>query len=258
MSDNQTEIFDKINAYFDHIYVLTIQRAFDRHQLIRKQLIGLNYSFFFGTDKQLTDAENLISKKIYDPVLARYFNRYNKEMKIGEIACSLGHKAIYEDILQNQYKKVLILEDDVVVNHSGLITFQYIEKELPLDWDLLYLDYNKHTKNNLYTSLKKLVYHIQKYIGLLKWTHKTISNLFARPYSVHLKKAGYHDFTSAYAITRKAAEKLFELQSPVCFPSDHLLAYAVTNEIINGYISTTKIFAQQSQQKQSGLISYVE
>lgn len=251
-------MFDEINTYFDHIYVLTIKRATDRHQSIQHQLQGLNYSLFFGTDKQALSTEQLISAKVYDPVLAQKNHRYNKEMKPGEIACSLGHKAIYEDMVNKNFSKVLILEDDVIVNKDGIGLFSSIFSEIPGNWDIIYFDYNKHINNNLFTQLKKIVYHIQKKLGQLKLSHRTIRNLYAISLSKHVRKAGYHDYTSAYAITRSAAEKLIELQSPVSFPSDHLLAYAVTNEYIKGFITIPKLFIQLSQQKQSDYTSYVE
>jgi len=56
------------------------------------------------------------------------------------------------------------------------------------------------------------------------------------PYSNHLKKAGFHDFAHAYAITRSAAEKLLKMQTPIQYIADNLLDHAITRNIVNGYI----------------------
>jgi GR25 family glycosyltransferase involved in LPS biosynthesis len=83
--------------------------------------------------------------------------------------------------------------------------------------------------------------------------------LYARKFSEHLFLAGYHDFTSAYAITESAAKKLINLQTPVAFVADNLLAHACSNLLINGLVSSPKVFLQESQlQDKKTRESYVE
>ena len=238
---------EALNSFFDYIYVLTIDSAKDRQDKIKSELVGLNYSFFYGVNKSDLDMDKLERDNVYSSSKAKERNRYNKGMKLGEIACSLGHSNIYEDVIKNRYKRVLILEDDVVLNLNGIEKFTSLISELPNNWDLIYFDYTKHENRNILSYFKVATYHIQKVIIGLKLSHLMIKNLFPRNYSEHLKKSGYHYFTSAYAITENAANVLKELQTPIQFPSDHLLAYAATNELINGFISTNKLFNQQSQ-----------
>jgi hypothetical protein len=94
----------------------------------------------------------------------------------------------------------------------------------------------KNGDPGLGSSLKKIFYHIQHAVGLLKWDHQVIRNMFALPYSDHLKKAGFHDFAHAYAITRVGAEKLIQMQTPIQYIADNLLAHAITRNIVSGYI----------------------
>jgi hypothetical protein len=129
---------------------------------------------------------------------------------------------------------------------------------MPNNWHLLYLDYAKNDTNNFFLTVKRWIYHLQKTIGLLKWSHTTINHLHAKPYSKNLRKAGYHDYTSAYAITQYAAKVLLKVQTPVSFPSDNALAHAVTNLYINGFITVPKFFEQLSQQKNNMVKSYVD
>ena len=257
ITDNENK-FSTLNNYFNHVYVLTIERAVERHKKIKEELNGLNFSFFFGFDKQNLTIENLVKKNIYDPISAKKRSRYNATMKLGEVACSMGHKAIYEDAVNNGYSKILILEDDVSINQEGIVLFNQIVNQLPINWDIIYFDYFKNEEKKLFTYFKQFIYHIQKSIGLLKWSHATINNLFASNFSTNIKKAGYHDFASAYAITLKAAKTLANLQTPIVFPADHVLPFAITNNLLNGYISIPKIFIQQSQLNKHEIGSYVE
>jgi glycosyl transferase family 25 len=249
---------DSINNYFDNIYVLTITRATERHEQLKISLKGLHYQLFFGVDKNNITVDDLEKNYIYNSAKAQQNNRYNKTMTLGEIACSIGHKMIYEDVMKNGFNKVLILEDDVVFNENGITSFSEMLIEAGSNWDILYFDYLKNDKRKFAHYIKQIFYHIQRHIKLLKWSHKTINNLFARSYTKHLKKAGYHDFASAYAINNKTAALLFKLQTPISYPADHVLPYAITNELITGFITVPKIFEQTSQYNKATIGSYVE
>lgn len=253
----QINSINTINNYFDKIYVLTIQRATDRHLKLQESLKGLNYDLIFGVDKMNAEFET-IKHKHYSNNLAIRFNRYNKPMKDGEIACALGHKLIYQDMLKNNYKKILILEDDVEFNNAGLLQIDDILKELPLNWDVVYFDYFKNDKTNFFLVLKTNIYLVQHFLGLLKWSSLTIKNLLAKPFSKHLKKAGYHDYASAYAINNKAAAVLINMQTPISRPSDHALPIAITTNLLNGFISIPKVFIQTSQFNKNVVGSLVE
>lgn len=253
-----SDLFLSINSYFDHIYILTIPRAVERHKKIENDLKGLKFSFFYGVDKQNLNVAELEHKDIYNSSKAKQNSRYNKEMTKGEIACSMGHKMILKDIIGNNFSKALILEDDVIVNPEGVLLFEKIIKELPTNWDILYFDYHKNISKGWKQIVKQAIYHIQRFLGLLKFSHCSIKNLYATPYSQHLKKAGYHDYASAYAVTLKAAKKLVELQTPISYPADHVLPYAITNEILTSYITIPKIFQQLSQTNKEIIGSYVE
>ena len=74
-----------------------------------------------------------------------------------------------------------------------------------------------------------------------------VRNMYARNFQPHLLVAGHHQFASAYAVTRSAAEKLVKLQTPLSFQSDHLLSFASTNQLLKAYISYPKVFLNESQ-----------
>ncbi|TDH26142.1 glycosyltransferase family 25 protein [Segetibacter sp. 3557_3] len=251
--------FTPINEFFDHIYVITLERATQRQTRINEILSGLNYDFFIGSDKKDFTIDGLVEQGIYDEAKAIELHRYNKPMNTGQIGCSWSHRRVYEDMLKHGYKKVLILEDDAVPQKEGMEQVGQMLSELPDDWDLLYFDYEKNFRRNLGTFFKLLVYHIKAFFGKLKWSHKTIDNLYTRKFSEHLRCAGFHDYTSAYAITDTTAKKLIELQTPLAFVADNLLAHACSNKLVRGFVGIPKVFVQASQSEDKKLReSFVE
>ncbi|MBX9782807.1 MAG: glycosyltransferase family 25 protein [Chitinophagaceae bacterium] len=249
--------FHEINNFFDKIYIISIARATERHEKIEMHLQGLNYELFMGVDKNDLSISTLIKENIYDDILARKHHLWKQPMITGQIACAWSHKKVYEQQLTNRYNKILILEDDVIIHQIGIDLFPQMIAELPKDWELLYFDYHKRTEKNKNAWYRTMVYLLQHYAGRLNWSPAMIANLYAAPYSAHLKKAGFHEYTSAYAITLSAAEKLQKLQTPLSFIADNLLGYAITNKMINAYLSVPKLFEQESQQQGGNTYSYV-
>lgn len=251
--------FSTLNTFFDHIYIITLERATERQAKINEALEGLSFTFFMGADKKDFTIDELIEKGIYNEEKAKALHRYSKPMNTGQIGCAWSHRLVYEDMISKKYSKVLILEDDVIINKEGYPQLEAMLQQLPANWDLWYLDYQKNLRRNFGTFLKQQSYHLQRLVGRLKWSHKTINNLYARKFSEHLFLCGYHDFTSAYAISQKAAKKLVELQTPIAFVADNLLAHAATNLHVYGFVSCPKVFLQESQlQDKKNRLSYVE
>lgn len=239
--------FRELNLFFDKIYVITIARAGHRREKLGPLLKGLNYSFFWGTDKNILESNKALLNELYSEEKARMLHRYGKPMITGHIACSLSHRNVYEDIIKNNYRNALILEDDVVPDKYGLLRISEMLFSLPLDWELLYLGYNKNTRRHAANLLKQGFYHILSSLGLLKWNSTMIKNLHARPFSQHLNRAGYHDFTHAYAISQSGARKMMTVQTPIAFNADTALSWAVTNELLNAFITVPQVFLQEVQ-----------
>lgn len=236
------ESFTLLNNYYDKIYVLTVEAADERRKLFTERFIGLHYSFFYGADKNNFTVEEVIENGTYSEKLSSQHHRYNKKMKIGEIACAWSHKMIYEDMLKKNYNHILIFEDDAVPAPDIMNRLSSVLTEIPDDCELLMWSWSKNGDNDLFSNIKKSWYHIQHTFGLLKMDHTIINNLFAKPYSKHLKKAGFHDFTTAYSINSSAASKFLKMQTPIQYIADNLLAYSSSSQQIKGYIVYPAIF----------------
>jgi glycosyl transferase, family 25 len=246
MNDVQT-FFSDLNRFFDKVFVITLQRATDRHAHIQQELNGLQYELFYGKDKQAFSVTDLEQTGIYSESLSRKHHRYGKAMQPGMIGCAWSHQEVYKIIIQGGYQKVLILEDDVVINKTGVTIWPQALCELPPDWELLYLGFAEKETVPPLAAFKKAVYHLQRLLGRLNYSHKTISNLYPKKTGRYVSKAGYHDCTHAYGLTLSGAKKLLALQTPVSFVADNLLAHAATNEVVKAYIVQPKLINQLYQ-----------
>ena len=149
---------------------------------------------------------------------------------------------VYEEMLRAGYQRILVLEDDAVPDETRLKDIAEIIQEIPSNCELLWWGWDKNGNTAALSFLKKTWYHLQHRLGKLKWNHRMIKNLYAKPFSKHLKKAGFHDYTYAYAISSSAAEKLINMQTPIQYIADNLLAHAATNEVLVSYTAWPKLF----------------
>ena len=234
-----------LQLYFDKIFVVSLPRFTGRHQQVEQRLQGLNFDFFWGVDKLQMDNEEVRSNGTYDEQRAKKLQRQGKALNLGEVACSLSHRNVYEWMIKNNWKKILILEDDVLPLYNNLNLLPGVLNELPADWELVYLGYLKHENVNTNLKVKQFFYKILSRLGLMKWNYTMIKNLLPRPYSSHLKKAGFHDCTHAYAISLEAAKKLISAQTPVVYRADDLLSATILKGELNAFITDPKFFDQE-------------
>jgi glycosyl transferase family 25 len=240
------QYFQLLNQYYDKIYVLSVRSATERRKLFAERFNGLEYSFYYGADKNKFSIDEVKVQGIFSEALTRKHHRFGKTMKHGEIACSWSHKMMYEEMLSANYNRVLIFEDDAVPDATMITKTAEILQQIPPDCELLMWGWDKNGKVNIAARFKKAIYHVQHSIGRLKWTHQMIRNLYAKPFSRYLYKAGFHDYTYAYAINRRGAEKLINMQTPIQYIADNLLAHAITREMVRGYIVFPPVFLHDS------------
>ncbi len=225
--------------------MVTVPRFTDRHKKIEENIKGLEFDFFWGADKLELDMEKIRQNGTYDEKEAIRLQRQGKGLNLGEIACSLSHGMVYTEMIKQGWKRILILEDDVLPLVENMKALPDALKELPADWELVYLGYLKHEKLTAGLKIKQLFYKLISALGLMKWSYIMVSNLLPKPFSTHLRKAGFHDCTHAYAITIGAAEKLLMAQTPVVYRADDLLSSTIMKGELNAYITEPKFFDQE-------------
>jgi glycosyl transferase family 25 len=239
------EISGLLQKYFDKIFVVTLPRFAERQQRMNEHLKGLPFEYFYGADKLELNYEEAKTNGIYDEAQAKRLQRQGKALNLGEIACSLSHRNIYASMIKEGWQRILILEDDALPLFHQLELLRETISELPANWELVYLGYLKHEKVTLGLKTKQFFYKILSRLGLMAWDPKMVNNLLPKPYSAHLKRAGFHDCTHAYAITRSAAEKLLAAQTPVVYRADDLLSSTIMRGELNAFVTEPKFFDQE-------------
>ena len=234
-----------LQSYFTKILVLSVPRFTDRQESVNELLKGIPFDFFWGVDKNEIDLQEAIQQHRFDPSKAMALQRHKKPMSLGELACSLSHRSIYEAIVANGWEKVLVLEDDVWPLFEHMEQLPAAMQELPPSWDLVYLGYLLHEEVTPRLKRKQQFYTILSRLGLMKWSYPMVSRMLPSTYSTHIKRAGFHNCTHAYAVTLEGAQKLLAAQTPVVYRADDLLSYSNLKGNLETYVTVPKFFDQE-------------
>ncbi len=240
-----TNISNFLQQYFDKILVVSVPRFTSRHERVKQSLEGLPFEFFWGADKLELNYDTAKRDGTYNEQMAKKLQRQGKALNLGEIACSLSHRNVYAAMIENNWKKVLILEDDVLPLMGNMNLLPEAINELPEGWELVYLGYLKHENITARLKIKQVFYKLISAAGLMSWTYKMVGNLLPKPFSAHLKKAGFHDCTHAYAVTLEGAKKLLASQTPVVYRADDLLSATIMKGEMNAFVTEPKFFDQE-------------
>lgn len=118
-----------LNQYFDHVFVINMDKDRQRMEHAQKQLQAYHTTFsrFPGlvVDKSIRQSEA--------DALCRYF------CTDGMLGCFLSHKQLWERVVKNKWANALILEDDFVIAKHITTTLPAALEKIPADWDILYL-----------------------------------------------------------------------------------------------------------------------
>jgi GR25 family glycosyltransferase involved in LPS biosynthesis len=114
-----------LNIFFDKIYLINLDRRKDRFNNINIHLNKRNILY-----KKITaiDYKDLDIK----------CKKYHKRFTIKEDACLLSHLKIIKEAKELGYKKILILEDDILF-HKELNKYVNTLDKIPKNWNLIYL-----------------------------------------------------------------------------------------------------------------------
>jgi glycosyl transferase family 25 len=234
-----------VNRWADRTFVITLPRATDRQARIRDRLAGLEFRFADGVDKVDLDLAALVRDGLYDESRTRRAYRHTRDMSLGEIGAALAHRRIYEEVIRNGWRRVIVLEDDVVPLEQNLATLPAALGELPPGWDLCYLGYLKGERLTPARRFKLASYVALSRLGLCPWTPDEVPRLKTLPFSPNLRRAGLHTHAHAYAISLEGARKLLAAQSPIAFRADSLFSWVVVNGGVSAFVTAAKHFEQE-------------
>ncbi|MEO7923531.1 MAG: glycosyltransferase family 25 protein [Chitinophagaceae bacterium] len=236
---------DLLKQYFDKVLVLTVPRFKERQEKVKQRLAGIDFEFFYGVDKNDLDETAIAASYHYDKRNTLAIRQYFPPLNTGEIACSLSHRNIYQAMMDQNWKRVLVFEDDVVPDEQNLPLLFDALKELPANWELFYLGYLKNEKVNAGRKIQQAWYRIMSVFGLTNIPWAMIKNRLPKNFSSSLMKAGFHDCTHAYAVSLEGAKKLVSAQTPVIYRADNLLTALVLQEELNAFTSRSFLFNQE-------------
>jgi len=150
--DNSNNEKISLNDYFDKIYCLNLDHRTDRWDNCRKKFekLGINVERFSASGKE--DAEVINNFNRLKLKIPKEEDRKKKAMitSVGAMGCLVSHINILRDARVKGYKRVLILEDDVIFIKDFLKkikAIEYLKK-----WDLLYLGSSQHSWSNINTN----------------------------------------------------------------------------------------------------------
>jgi glycosyl transferase family 25 len=245
MGDVTADSYRALNDRFDRIYVVTLARATDRHPVFARALAGLRYEVVHGVDKRDLDLADLVRRGVYDDRTARRIHRYGRGMTLGHIACTLSHARVWRRVVDEGHRRVLVFEDDAEPIPETIAAAPAVLAQLPSSFELVYLGYNLHEAVPLRRRLDRAAYVALGALRLVRWTPREAMNLLPRPYSSNLRRAGWHDFTHAYALTAPAARKLLAAQTPVVSNVDTGITRLILRRELEAYVSDPKLFRQR-------------
>ena len=134
------------NVYFDKIYCLNLKRRPDRWAESENtfRYSGIHADRFDATDGQTNSVQSKYKE------LLKQTNKYDKLLgrkaiaSEGALGCLLSVVRIIKDAKKNGFKRILLLDDDVIISKDFHINFSNVNL-LPKDWKLLYLGASQHT-----------------------------------------------------------------------------------------------------------------
>jgi len=118
-----------LNRIVDKVYVINLKKDTEKMENAKKEFENQHIVY------ERFDA--VLGKEVKsDPRITSTCNTYCAD---GIKGCALSHKTIWENALKNSYESVAIFEDDVLFNNDFNTVLQLNYKDVPTDFDILYL-----------------------------------------------------------------------------------------------------------------------
>lgn len=119
-----------INLFFDAVYLINLPHRQDR---LKQHMKSRN--------KNQIHHQNYI---IFEAVDGKKLDLNNWEFSAGALGCLESHLQILKDARLKGYEKILVFEDDFEFVKGFNQKMKTVLKELPADWDMLYLHSNHY------------------------------------------------------------------------------------------------------------------
>jgi GR25 family glycosyltransferase involved in LPS biosynthesis len=225
-----------MNNYVDNVYLINMDKDTKRLIKVTKECkkFNINFERFCGVNPLK------LSKK----ELNKYVTQTCQNIcPNGIIGCGVSHMKIYEDALKNNYKNILVLEDDVYFCDELYEELNKAMIELPEDYDILYLGcFGQYDKKQIYNFDLNLLYYL--YICFLSNFKSKCKNECEKKLNNNYKYIHIPKFplsTHAMIISKKGCQKLlnliekinFHIDVTIALKSNELNIYTINKNLIN-------------------------
>ena len=145
-----------VNEYFDKVFLINLKTQTEKLELSKKHLS--KYNIEFEVYEALNCVVGIPEDHPNKPVVGFLTN------KPGAFGCLMSHLGVVKIAKERGYKRILVLEDDVVLSKDFLTLFSEKVKDVPDDWKLFYLGGSGHTGSGI-DKLTKVTENISKTVG---------------------------------------------------------------------------------------------
>lgn len=199
----------------DKYYMCHYSKLTDRKKyvedVVSKYNIDLHWIYEYDKE-QLNESE--LSKEF--PYL--FSDKWGRKMSLAEISLTMKHYCVFLDVIKNNYKNVVVFEDDIVLVDDFDIKLKKYINQLPEDYDILW-------------------------IGTCCDLHMTQTD---PELNVYFNEKGSR-CTHAYVISNDACKKLVDFYPNVCQVIDWYFNSAIQTLNMNNYwaeppLSTQNIY----------------
>ena len=120
-------------------------------------------------------------------------------------------------------------------------------------WDLLYLGYQEMNMSMpLMIFIKwQFIYPVLIFLRIKSYDLKKIKRIFGRPYNNYWFRAGSHNTSHAYIVSRDGAKKILDYNTPVTLQADVVLMHLITDGKLNAFALKKPLFKQSSDLESS-------
>lgn len=155
---------ETLNSLVDKIYLINLDRRQDRLKAVSARLDKLNikyerFSAFDGSSDAIKDEFKNLQR------------RGTHITSVGTYGCLLSHLAVLKDAKRLGLKRVLILEDDVLFIKNFTEELQKI-KNIPDDWDVLYIGASQEATVFRKSNVKNGYYRANRTYGMFAYIVK--------------------------------------------------------------------------------------
>ena len=196
----------------DKIYIINKKENYINKDLCETQLLRNGLTNYMFVDA-IYPSEYYNLRHMYDEIIKNMTpNMIKNNFSIGALGCMLSHIKVLKHALQNNYKTILILEDDfIIVNNfiKKIETYFSSIKNTNIKWDFIYLG-KKQGKLNKYDIVKD-IHNDNTFMNT-----KKINDFF---YTPNYQTWGTH----AILIKNKLFKEIINFENNIIAPVDIML-----------------------------------